>query len=168
MTEEGARLVACIPRLRRYARALLGDRAAADDLVQATLERAWQKMALWRRGPDMRSWLFGIMHNLRVDELRKRSLAMANLEDEEADVPVRASQGDALELRDLDGPLGQLPPAQREVLLLVALEDMTYDEVARTLDIPPGTVMSRLSRGRTRLRALLEARARASALKVVK
>ncbi|GAC1606297.1 MAG: RNA polymerase sigma factor [Myxococcales bacterium] len=160
--------MACIPRLRRYARALLGERASADDLVQATLERAWQKMALWRRGPDMRSWLFGIMHNLHVDQLRKPSLSMTTLEDDEADLPVRASQGDGLELRDLDGPLGQLPPAQREVLLLVALEDMTYDEVARTLDIPPGTVMSRLSRGRASLRVLLEARAQATELKVVK
>ncbi|WP_019140999.1 RNA polymerase sigma factor [Noviherbaspirillum massiliense] len=167
MDDESAQLLACIPRLRRYARALAGDRAAADDLVQDTLERAWRKMGSWRRGSDMRAWLFGIMHNLYIDHTRKRSRESAEEAVDEL-LSTRASQSDRLEVRDLDAALRLLPSEQREVVLLVAIEEMTYDEVAKTLGIPPGTVMSRLARGREKLRAITEGRPLISPLKVVK
>ena len=165
-------LLAELPRLRRYARALVGDAAAADDLVQDTLERGLQKAAQWRADSDLRAWLFSIMHNLRVDQLRRPGLSMAPQGDawgdDLADAPVRASQTDRLEVRDLDTALSRLPEAQREVLLLVALEDMPYDLIAQTLDVPIGTVMSRLSRGRERLRLILEGQQPAVTLRVVR
>ena len=149
-------IVAELPRLRRYARALLGDRAAADDLVQDTLERAWLRLKQWRAGSDLRAWLFCIMHNLRVDQLRRPTLPTRTLADDDFDLPTRATQADGCELRDLESALRLLPDEQREVLLLVALEDMNYAQISATLDIPVGTVMSRLSRGRERLRLLLD------------
>jgi RNA polymerase sigma factor (sigma-70 family) len=157
-----------LPRLRRYARAMLGNGAAADDLVQDTLERAWTRIAQWRVGSDLRAWLFGIMHNLRVDQLRRPGLNTLPMEDEEYDVPIRATQTDQLELSDLELALGRLPEEQRAVLLLVALEEMSYEQVAATLGIPLGTVMSRLSRGRERLRLILEGHPPAAKLRVVR
>ena len=136
--------------------ALVGDRASADDLVQDTLERAWGRLHLWQAGTDLRAWLFTIMHNLHVNHVRASHIRRAESLDEEAmEVPVRATQQDALLLRDLDKALRQLPDEQREVVLLVGLEQLPYDEVARMLEIPLGTVMSRLSRGREKLRALM-------------
>ncbi len=148
-----------IPRLRRYARALVGDAARADDLVQDTLERAWAKFALWRRGSDLRAWLFSIMHNVYVNQLRGRAGqdAVQPLDDEAFEVAVPANQEEALALRDLARALAALPHEYREVVLLVGLEQLRYEEVARVLGIPVGTVMSRLSRGRERLRGLLAA-----------
>ena len=149
-------ILAEIPRLRRYARAMVGDRAAADDLVQDTLERAWSRLAQWRPGSDLRAWLFGIMHNLRVDQLRRPAVPTQSLENEIHETPVRPTQSDALELHDLESALNSLPEDQREVLLLIALEEMSYAQVADLLGIPLGTVMSRLSRGRERLRLILD------------
>ena len=158
-----------IPRLRRYARALVGDRTLADDLVQDTLERALTRFHLWRQGSDLRAWLFSIMHNIHIDQVRVRGKrSMELLDDHETDLSTRATQTDQLEIRDLGQSLKRLPGEQREILLLVALEQMTYEEVAVVLRIPVGTVMSRLSRGRERLRALLEGRPPATPLKVVK
>ena len=170
MHEDSARLIACLPRLRRYARALLGDRDRADDLVQDTVERGWDRLASWRRDGDMRAWLFGIMHNLHVDQLRRPALATVALDDEAAPPqPVPSTpHRDGLELRDMDTALQLLPAEQREVLLLVALEELSYDEVAAALNIPRGTVMSRLSRGRERLRLLMLGQPVAAPLKVVK
>lgn len=168
MQDDSASLTACIPRLRRYARALLGDRAGADDLVQDTMERGWHKLPSWRRGGDMRAWLFGIMHNLHVDRLRQPSLPTVELSDELQGSLSAPPAGDRLEIRDMQAALQLLPAEQREVLLLVALEDMSYDEVAAVLNIPPGTVMSRLSRARERLRLLMLGQAPVSTLKVVK
>jgi RNA polymerase sigma-70 factor (ECF subfamily) len=156
-----------IPRLRRYARALLGDRYAADDLVQDTLERAWNKLHLWRPGSDMRAWLFAIMHNVFVNHARSRRYEIdGGMEVLEA-LPVRATQGDHLELLEVERALRALPAEQREVIVLIAVEQMTYEEVSRVLAVPIGTVMSRLSRGRERLRQLTQAGAQ-HALKVVK
>jgi RNA polymerase sigma-70 factor (ECF subfamily) len=165
---ESHAILAEIPRLRRYARALLGDRAAADDLVQDTLERAWSRFHQWQAGSDMRAWLFGIMHNLRVDQLRRPRLPTHSIDEDDSDVPTRATQNDGLELRDLASALGHLPDEQREVLLLVALEEMSYADIAATLDIPIGTVMSRLSRGRERLRSIMEGQPQTANLKVVR
>ena len=158
-----------IPRLRRYARALAGDRARADDLVQDTLERAWGKFHLWRSDSDLRAWLFSIMHNVYVNGVRKGSSSpmLLPLEDDALDVPVRAAQEDGLRVRDVHAALGSLSQEQREVLLLVGLEEMRYEEVAKVLDVPLGTVMSRLSRGRERLRQIMAGGA-VPALRVVK
>jgi RNA polymerase sigma-70 factor (ECF subfamily) len=144
-----------IPRLRRYARALVGDRYSADDLVQDTLERAWNKFYLWRPGSDLRAWLFAIMHNVFVNQARRRRYAVELPMDEVPAVAVRATQSEQLELHDVDRALRTLPAEQREVVLLVVVEQLTYGEVSRALDIPIGTVMSRLSRARERLRQLL-------------
>ena len=157
-----------LPRLRRYARAMVGNRAAADDLVQDTLERAWSRLAQWQVGSDLRAWLFGIMHNLRVDQLRRPGLNTQPMGEEEFEVPIRATQSDYLELSDLEVALARLPEEQRAVLLLVALEEMSYEEVARTLEIPLGTVMSRLSRGRERLRLILNGGQPVANLRVVR
>ena len=151
---DGPSLVALIPRLRRYARALVGDRAAADDLVQDTLERAWAKLHLFRQGTDLRAWLFTVMHNVHVNQVRAARPTDA-LEDEMPELAQRAAQGDALLVRDLERALAALPAAQREVLLLVALEDLSYEETANVLGIPIGTVMSRLARARDKLRMLM-------------
>ena len=162
-------ILAELPRLRRYARAMLGDRAAADDLVQDTLERAWSRLAQWRPGSDLRAWLFGIMHNLRVDQLRRGGLATTSLDEEEAaTVQVRATQTDRLEMMDLESALRQLPEEQRQILLLVALEEMSYADIAALLGIPVGTVMSRLSRGRERLRLVMDGRQPTANLRVVR
>ncbi len=163
---ESAEIVAHIPRLRRYARALAGDSHRADDLVQDTLERALAKFYLWRHGSDLRAWLFTIMHNVFINQLRaRRELAL----DEAVEDGLRsAPQSDPLELRDLDAALRRLPVEQREVLLLVGLEQLSYAEVSKALGIPAGTVMSRLSRGRERLRAVMSGTVAATNLKVVK
>ena len=161
-------LLTWVPRLRRYARALAGNREDADDLVQDTLERAWAKAGLWRGVGDMRAWLFGIMHNLHVDGVRRPRLHTVTMDDETPEVPVAATQGERLAVLDLQEALDKLPDEQKEVLLLVALEDMAYADVASTLGIPIGTVMSRLARGRERLRALMEGRADPVRLKAVK
>jgi RNA polymerase sigma factor (sigma-70 family) len=157
-----------IPRLRRYARALLGDRYAADDLVQDTLERAWNKFGLWRPGSDLRAWLFAIMHNVFVNQVRGRRNDMEKTMEDLPVVATRATQSDALEIADVERALRALPSEQREVLLLVAIEEMTYDEVSKALAIPIGTVMSRLSRGRERMRRLIAGVEPAVPLKVVK
>ena len=167
MHPDAQRLLDCIPRLRRYARALLGAGADADDLVQDTVARGWDKLSSWRPGSDMRAWLFGIMHNLHADQLRRAPPAAMELDDTLAAPSSDATAG-RLALRDLDTALRQLPPGQREVLLLVALEELSYDEVAAVLQIPAGTVMSRLSRGRERLRLLMEGQPLPSPLKVIK
>jgi RNA polymerase sigma factor (sigma-70 family) len=164
---EAQRLVELIPRLRRYARALVGDRATADDLVQDTLERAWAKLHLYRRGTDLRAWLFTVMHNVHVNRVRAVRLT-DTLEDEMPELAQRPAQGDALLVRDLDRAITRLPDEQRAVLLLVTLEEMSYEQVARTLGIPIGTVMSRLSRAREKLRAMMLGQPVIAKLKVIK
>jgi RNA polymerase sigma-70 factor (ECF subfamily) len=157
-----------IPRLRRYARALVGERHAADDLVQDTLERAINKFHLWRPGSDLRAWLFAIMHNVFVNQLRARGARPEEPLDESFDTAASASSVDRLEMRDLDAALALLPVEQREVVLLVGLEELSYAEAAKALGVPIGTVMSRLFRGRERLRALLAGAPAQAGLKVVK
>lgn len=161
-------ILSVTPHLRRYARALLGDRAAADDLVQDTLERAWSRLSQWRAGTDMRAWLFGIMHNLRIDQLRRPTLPTHSLDEEDSDMPTRPTQADYLEVRDIAWALNQLPEEQRKVLLLVALEEMSYTEIAAMLEIPPGTVMSRLARGREKLRLIMAGQQTTPSLRAVR
>lgn len=161
-------IVEHIPRLRRYARALVGDRYAADDLVQDTLERAWNKFHLWRQGSDLRAWLFTIMHNVFVNQVRSHRNDIERAMEELPEVAVRATQSDALDLADVERSLRKLPAEQREVLLLIAVEGMTYDEASRALAVPVGTVMSRLSRARERMRRLIGDAQSGTPLKVVK
>ena len=157
-----------IPRLRRYARALTGDRNAADDLVQDTLERALSRLHLWRQGSDLRAWLFTIMHNIYVNQTRSRIRHPHEALDESAAEALHDREPDWAELRDINDALSRLPGDQRAVLLLVGLEQFTYGEAAQVLEVPLGTVMSRLSRGRERLRLILAGDPKASTLKVVK
>src|SRR5690606_15081831 len=164
---EAERLVELIPRLRRYARALAGDSASADDLVQDTLERAWAKLHLYRRGTDLRAWLFSVMHNVHINQ-RRTMRPTETIDEDMAELAQRSQQADALVVRDLDRAIALLPPEQRAVLLLVTLEDMSYEEVARTLSIPMGTVMSRLSRAREKLRQMMLGTTPGAKLKVVK
>ena len=157
-------IVPYIPNLRRYARALVGDRDGADDLVQDTLERAVRKFHLWRPG-DLRAWLFSIMHNVFVNQLKARKIKPdVELDDSFAAPTPGASSTDIL---DLHRALGCLAPEQREVVLLIALEDMSYADVSRALGIPMGTVMSRLSRGREKLRRVMDGEAPKASLRMV-
>lgn len=155
-------LVAAIPRLRRYARVLTGDSTRADDLVQDTLARAWEKRRLWEAGTDLRAWLFTIMHNLHVNQLAiwRREAAHESL-DADPDgrgwqSPVRANQVERVELLEVMREMGRLPAEQREVLLLAAVEELRYEEIAALLSVPIGTVMSRLSRAREKLRKMVD------------
>ncbi|MBC7733527.1 MAG: sigma-70 family RNA polymerase sigma factor [Bacteriovorax sp.] len=158
--QDEAEIVACIPGLRRYARGLVSDRDRADDLVQDTLERAWSRFSMWQKRGDIRAWMFGIMHNHFIDRLRaQRSRPEDSVGDDVPEVPQRPVQADALEVRDLDRLLQLLPPEHREVLLLVGVEELSYQEVAVAIGVPIGTVMSRLSRARARLREEMQGRA---------
>lgn len=145
-----------IPRLRRYARALTGDATAADDLVQDCLERALSRLALWRPGSNMRAWLFTIMRRLWINELERRACRPPPGSLDDYPEPAAPDDQNArLAVRDLDTALKALPPEQREVILLVGLEGMSYAEAAEVTSVPVGTVMSRLKRGRDRLSALM-------------
>ncbi len=146
-----------IPRLRRYARALARDAATADDLVQDCLTRALDKLHLWQDGTDLRAWLFTILHNQYVNQVRRsvREGAAVGLSETEPLLTRPPHQNRRLELRDLERALARLPEEQRSVILLVGLEGMRYEEVAAVLDVPVGTVRSRLSRGREALRRLM-------------
>jgi len=167
-------MLAAIPRLRRYARVLAGDSARADDLVQEALARAWEKRRLWQPGTDLRAWLFTIMHNVFVNQRASasREAAQVSLDaDTETgrsawQVPVPPNQFARVELMELLQQVGRLPPEQRETLLLAVVEEMKYEEIAVALSVPVGTVMSRLSRAREKLRRMADERP--AALKRVK
>lgn len=142
-----------IPNLRRYARALVGDAEAADDLVQDCLERALRKRALWRREGRIRNWLFKILYRIHLGRVRRpRSLLSIEADDMEFESP--AGQEGRIHCLNVAQALAALPAEQRAVILLVALEGMSYDAAADILGVPVGTVRSRLSRGREALRAV--------------
>src|SRR5438309_11047949 len=158
MNDFARQLEAEIPRLRRYARALTRDVSRADDLVQSCLTRAVAKQHLWQPGTDLRAWLFTILHNQHVNDVRRSVREGVNVAVEEM-APVLTVQSnaiDVLQLRDLEAAIGKLPQEQRQVILLVGLEGMRYEEVALILGVPVGTVRSRLSRGRDQLRRLMD------------
>ena len=158
MEDKAQAVIAELPRLRRYAFALLRDGAAADDLVQDTVERALTRLHLWRSGTNMRGWLFTIMHNLHVNAARRRHQHQREVPLEGAPVPSVSADPpiDALRIRDAAAGLDKLPIEQRQVVLLVALEGMSYRDVAGVTGTPIGTVMSRLARGRESLRRIAE------------
>jgi RNA polymerase sigma-70 factor (ECF subfamily) len=143
-----------IPHLRRYARGLTGDAASADDLVQASLERALRKHRLWRRRGSLRSWLFRIVHRTFLNDLQRGGRHVP-LEEAAAEAVTPApwtAQETRIEALDVVRRLAHLPVGQRAVLLLVVVEDLSYDEAADVLGVPIGTVRSRLSRARESLR----------------
>ena len=148
-----------IPRLRRFARAMVRDATLADDLVQECLERALSRLHLWRPGSNLRAWLFTILRNLHINGIRRRQNVVDI--DGEGQANIGAAHGAQfvrLELRDLKRSLALLPTEQREVVLLIGLEGISYGEAADILGISIGTVKSRLSRGRRALKALMDGR----------
>lgn len=147
--ETHERIAALIPHLRRYARALAASGAPPDELVRVTLERAAQDVNLANVQLDLRVWLFSLLHETYVASAAGRDL-------EGAIAPGAGETGGAA----FDRAIATLPPLQREIFLLVTLEDMSYEQVAKTLSIPIGTVMSRLSRAREKLRLVLMNEAR--------
>jgi RNA polymerase sigma-70 factor, ECF subfamily len=149
-------LLSAIPRLRRYARSLVFDVHAADDLVQTTLERALAHWHQFDQRRDILLWTVSIAHNAHMDE-RRRQVRAPLVEAFDGQAELMPSVGVDVGLRiDLIAALRQLPLEQREPLLLVSLEQMSYAECAEALGIPIGTVMSRVSRGRVALRELLD------------
>lgn len=145
-----------IPRLRRYARALTRGQEGADDLVQETLLRALEKTHLWQAGTNLRAWLFTLLHNNYVNTVRRSARQGHRVDVEFAGLTTPAHQQRALELRDLERAIARLPEDQRTALLLIALEGMKYEEAAAVLDVPVGTIRSRLSRAREALRQMLD------------
>jgi RNA polymerase sigma-70 factor, ECF subfamily len=147
---------ALIPRLRRYARAMVHDPVAADDLVQDCLVRALGKIHLWEKGTDLRAWLFTILHNQHISLARQaaRQRHIIELQKCEPGLALSPGQMARLELRDLERAIAGLPEEQRSVILLVGLEGMRYEEVASVVNLPVGTVRSRVSRGRETLRMM--------------
>lgn len=151
------RIEDCIPALRRYALSLLRDRDRADDLVHDCLVQAIGKLDTRRDQADMRAWLFTILHNVFVSQRRRHNIRpdTVALDDTNSQAASqRASQEDRLQWRDMLRGLERLPEEQRIVVLLVSVEDLSYSETAAVLGIPVGTVMSRLARGRKKLRQL--------------
>lgn len=155
MSEVADLLPQHVPALRRYARALTGDAASADDLVQDCVERALTRAHLWRQPGNLRAWLFTIMHNLNANNRRRAAVRprLAAMEDvPEPSWP--AGQLERLAANQTLAAIGKLSADHREVLILIAIEGMAYAEAAEVLGVPAGTVMSRLSRARDHLRQL--------------
>jgi RNA polymerase sigma-70 factor (ECF subfamily) len=145
-----------IRHLRRYARALVGHPEDADDLVQESLRRALTYANSERETANWRAYLFRILHNVRADHLaRKARDREVPIDDYAGELAAPAAQHGVLDFQDMERALTLLPTEQREVVLLVGLEGLTYREVTDVLGVPIGTVMSRLSRGREALRRIL-------------
>lgn len=151
----GSEIVALLPRLRRFAIALCGEPVLADDLVQSACARALAAAPDTTGEIRFDAWMFRVIRNLWIDELRRKRTS-GPLEDVDAQLDLVGDSGetramDRLILDDVRQAIDRLPPEQREVLLLVCLEDMSYRDVAQILDLPLGTVMSRLARARQKL-----------------
>jgi RNA polymerase sigma-70 factor (ECF subfamily) len=151
------RLCELLPRLRRFARALTGDPHDADDLVQIALERALARASQWRRDDPLEAWVFGIVRNAWIDELRARRRKQQVFAPEEAGERVGTSPVDGqVAAMSVQAAVAKLPPEQREVIALVLVEGLAYREAAEVLGVPIGTVTSRLARGREALQGMLE------------
>jgi RNA polymerase sigma-70 factor, ECF subfamily len=146
-----------LPRLRRYAIALTRNRDDADDLVQETLMRALDKAHLWQPGSDLRAWLFTMLHNQRVNAVRRaiRAGNPVNVEDVSGSIVATTDPTASRTLFELDRAMGRISEEHRQVILLIGLEGMSYEEAAEILGVPVGTVRSRLSRGRDALRLVM-------------
>lgn len=153
MKDRNRRIVEEMPGLNRYALTLTSDREAARDLVQDCIEKALRSWSSWRGDGALRSWLFSIMHNQFVNSMRKNArwrMVVSDGDLEKAAIP--ASQMSTLYLKDLQMGLETLSDDQREVLFLIVSEGFTYEQTAEAINVPIGTVMSRLSRARNALR----------------
>lgn len=145
-------LITCIPHLRRYARGLTRNATMADDLVQDCLLRALAKQHLWQPGTSLKAWLFRILHNLWISELRRsRVVNIVYADDYRSDASIAPGQDNSLLVKELEKHLHQLSDLYREVLMLVCVEGCSYEETAAILDLPIGTVRSRLARARDQL-----------------
>lgn len=152
-------LIDMLPRLRRFARGLAGSAADADDLCQAAIERALKSQGQWQEGTRLDSWMYRITRNLWIDERRAGGRRGVHAPIDEAVVQIAGDGADNVEagtLRgDIDGAMACLPGEQREVVILVLVEGYAYREAAEILEVPIGTVTSRLARGRETLMHLL-------------
>lgn len=154
-------LLTLLPRLRRFARSLARDAADADDLCQAALERALKAREQWQAGTRLDAWMYRIIRNCWIDEVRARTRRAQTFAPEEAGASVGSSAHEDIErqadMRDVDRAMAELPEEQREVIALVLVEGLAYREAAEILEIPMGTLTSRLTRGRQALARRLEA-----------
>lgn len=150
-------LIENIPHLRRYARVLTRDNQQTEDLVQDCLDRAWSRMSQWQADTNLRAWLFTIMHNLHVNTLRRnsRQVEWEYLDGKDLVDTRQTDQEGAMDLRDLEKALNRLSADQREVLILVCVEGLSYAQVSEVLNVPTGTIMSRLHRAREEMRRWL-------------
>ena len=157
----GAMVAENIPNLRRYARVLVRDAVHAEDLVQDCLERAISREHLWQEGTNLRAWLFTILHNLYINQyLRHGSVGkMVPLLDEHNHLSCPARQYHSVTLKDLARAFDQLPRQEQQVVLMVGVDGMQYEDAASALNVPIGTVKSRLCRARRRLRQLMDGKA---------
>ncbi len=147
-----------VPYLRRFARGLTNDPVYADDLVQDTIERAITRLHLFEQNRKLRTWLYTILRNLYINELRKQGRRGTHMSIDdvlESSLSEGPSQSDKIIEIDIKQAIMALPDEQREVLVLVALEEVTYEEAAKIVDVPVGTIMSRLSRARSKLKEIL-------------
>jgi RNA polymerase sigma-70 factor, ECF subfamily len=151
-------ILAVLPPLRRYARILTRDVAAAEDLVQDCIARALEKIGLWEQGTDLRAWMFTILYRQHISRARRdaRQRASMELQKSHARVPLSPNQTIRLEVRDLKRAIAKLPEEQQSVILLVGLKGMAYAEAAAVVNAPVGTVRSRVARGRETLRVMTE------------
>jgi RNA polymerase sigma-70 factor, ECF subfamily len=153
-------LIAVLPRLRRFARGLTGSVVEADDLVQAACERALARREQFQEGTRFDSWMFRIVQTIWIDQIRSRRVRKEEVDVAEArigsDEPVRRAEA-RLALDEVRHAVDRLPPDQRTALLLVTVEGLSYKEAAEVVQVPVGTIMSRLSRARLALQAQLEA-----------
>jgi len=150
-------VVAQIPQLRCYAHSLTREPERAQDLVQDCLQRAFEKLHLWKQGTNMRAWLFTIMHNIHANAAKRfntgpQFVSMEQTEHLNNHEPVLDHKDDALIMQDLEAALRLLSSEHREIIYLVCIEELKYNQVASILDLPLGTVMSRLYRAREQLR----------------
>lgn len=145
----------CIPALRRYAFTLFHKQDEADDLVQDCLERALQKQDLWQKESSLRAWLFTMQHNIFINQLKSKARKPELVSSTETLTDIIEPNQPNVTMRDIHYCMQQLPEDQREVLLLVTVEGFSYKEVGKIVDIPLGTVMSRLSRARKALQKLM-------------
>jgi RNA polymerase sigma-70 factor (ECF subfamily) len=151
-----AELAALLPRLRRFGRVITRHVADADDLVQVAVEKALTHAGQWRPGSRMDSWMFGIMKNAWIDEVRARRRRERVHAPEEAGATVGDSSAAARDIAlSVEAAMEQLPEEQRMAIALVLVEGLSYKDAAAALDIPIGTLTSRLARGRETLQALL-------------
>ena len=150
-------MMALLPDLRAFARFLVRDPTAADDLVQDTVVRALSAMAQFQPGTNLKAWLFTILRNLFFEQARRRRrerLALsAGLSNDDV---LRPEQADIAEMRDLSRLLWLLPPLQREALVLIGAQELTHDEAARICGVPVGTMKARVSRGRAELARIMD------------